>query len=110
MDGIEKAHTEEYGGEPAVLVEVPQVTTLLGAFSEFCNGYAITSTNDHGLRVAITPRTDNLVRVYNASRNERKKFQLAVIRQRKEDKPEFCALPYCPRMKQSMLLLFKPMS
>ena len=86
MDGIEKAHTEEYGGEPAVLVEVPQVTTLLGAFSEFCNGYAITSTNDHGLRVAITPRTDNLVRVYNASRNERKKFQLAVIRQRKEDK------------------------
>ena len=86
MDGIDKAHAEEYGAEPAVLVEVPQVTTLLGAFSEYCSGYAITSTNNHGLRVAITPRTDNLVRIFNASRGERKKFQLAVIRQRKEDK------------------------
>ena len=86
MDGTVKAHAEEYGEEPAVLVEVPQVTTLLGAFSEYCNGFAVTSTNDHGLRVAITPRGDNLVRVFNATKQERKKFQLAVIRQRKEDK------------------------
>ena len=86
MDGTAKAHQGEYGSEPGVLVEVPQVTTLLGAFAEYCSGYALMSTNDHGLRVALTRRDDNTVRVFNATKGERKKFQLAVIRQRKEDK------------------------
>ena len=36
MDGTAKAHQGEYGVEPDVLVEVPQVTTLLGAFAEYC--------------------------------------------------------------------------
>ena len=87
MDGIGKAHSQEYGVSPAVIVEVPQVTTILGAFSEFCQGYAIMGTNSHGLRVAMSPREDSSVRIFNASSGtERKKFQLTAIRQRKEDK------------------------
>ena len=87
MEGIAKAHLQEYGASPAVVIEVPQVTTLLGAFSEYCHGYAIMGTNSHGLRVAMSPRQDSSVRVFNASSGtERKKFQLTAIRQRKEDK------------------------
>ena len=86
MDGTAKAHQGEYGVQPGVLVEVPQVTTLLGAFSEYCGGYALMSTNDHGLRVAISKRDDNTVRVFNATKGERKKFQLSALKERKEDK------------------------
>ena len=67
-------------------MEVPQVTTLLGAFAEYCSGYALMSTNDHGLRVALTRRDDNTVRVFNATKGERKKFQLSALKERKEDK------------------------
>ena len=86
MDGTAKAHQGEYGVQPGVLVEVPQVTTLLGAFAEYCGGYALMSTNDHGLRVAISKRDDNTVRVFNATKGERKKFQLSALKERKEDK------------------------
>ena len=86
MDGTAKAHQGEYGSEPGVLVEVPQVTTLLGAFSEYCGGYALMSTNDYGLRVAITMRQDSTVRVLNATKGERKKFQLSALKERKEDR------------------------
>ena len=86
MDGTAKAHQGEYGVQPGVLVEVPQVTTLLGAFSEYCGGYALMSTNDHGLRVALSKREDNTVKVFNASKGERKKFQLSALKERKEDK------------------------
>ena len=86
MKGIVDVHKAEYGVEPAVVVEVPQVTTLLGSFSEFCSGYALMSTNTHGLRVAVSRREDNQVRVLNSTKKERKKFQLIGIRARKEDK------------------------
>ena len=86
MEGTAKAHQGEYGVEPEVLVEVPQVTTLLGAFAEYCKGFSLTSTNSHGLRVALTRRDDNTVRVFNATRGERKKFQLSALKERKEDK------------------------
>ncbi len=86
MDGTAKAHQSEYGVEPEILIEIPQVTTLLGAFAEYCSGYALMSTNSHGLRVAISRRDDNQVRVLNATRNERKRFQLTALKDRKEDK------------------------
>ena len=86
MEGTAKAHQGEYGVEPGILVEVPQVTTLLGAFAEYCSGFSLTSTNSHGLRIAITKRDDNTVRIFNATRGERKKFQLSALKERKEDK------------------------
>ncbi len=86
MKGIVNAHKAEYGAEPDVVVEVPQVTTLLGAFSEFCSGHALMSTNTHGLRVAVSKRQDSQVRIFNSTKKERKKFQLVGIRARREDR------------------------
>ncbi len=89
MKGIIDVHKAEYGVEPDVVVEVPQVTTLLGAFSEFCSGYALMSTNTQGLRVAITRRQDSQVHVFNSTKKERKKFQIVGMKARKEDR--WCA-------------------
>ena len=86
MNGIVDVHLAEYGEGPGAVVEVPQVTTLLGAFSGFCSGYALMSTNTHGLRVAVSKRSDSAVHVYNSTKRERKKFQLMAIRPRKEDR------------------------
>ncbi len=86
MKGIVNVHQSEYGTEPLVVVEVPQVTTLLGAFSEFCSGFALMSTNTQGLRVALSLRSDSQVHIFNSTAKERKKFQLLAIRPRKEDK------------------------
>ena len=86
MKGIIDVHKAEYGEEPAVVVEVPQVTTLLGAFSEFCSGFALMSTNTQGLRVAVSRRADSQAHVLNSTKKERRKFQLIGIKGRKEDK------------------------
>ncbi len=86
MKGIVDVHKAEYGVAPDVVVEVPQVTTLLGAFSDFCSGYALMSTNTQGLRVAVSKRDDSQVRVLNSTKKEKKKFQLVGLRSRKEDR------------------------
>ena len=86
MKGIVNIHRSEYGAEPEIVVEVPQVTTLLGAFSEFCSGYSLMSTNTQGLRVALTRRSDTQVHIFNSTRKEKRRFQLAAIKARKEDR------------------------
>ena len=86
MNGIVNAHKAEFDAEPEVVVEVPQVTTLLGAFADFCKGYSLMSTNTQGLRVAISRRPDQMVIAFNSTSKERKKFQLTGIRAKREDR------------------------
>ena len=86
MKGIESYHYKEYSEHPEVVVEVPQITTLFGAFSDFVGGFALMSTNDHGLRVAISRRPDNTIRVLNVTKQDKKKFQVSNIKYRKEDR------------------------
>lgn len=90
MDGTVRAHIAEYGQAPDLVVEVPQVTTIFGAFAEFCSGWSLSGTTSQGMRIAFTKRTDGQVQVFNATRGERKKFQLSAMRERKEDK--WCAI------------------
>lgn len=86
MKGIDSYHYKEYSEHPEVVVEVPQITTLFGAFSDFVGGFALMSTNDYGLRVAISRRPDNTVRVLNVTKQDKKKFQISNIKFRKEDR------------------------
>ena len=86
MNGIVNAHKAEFDAEPEVVVEVPQVTTFLGAFADFCKGYSLMSTNTQGLRVAVSRRPDQMVIAFNSTSKERKKFQLTGIRAKREDR------------------------
>ena len=86
MEGVSVYHMEEYGKEPDIVVEVPQVTTLFGAFSEACKGYSLMGLTDHGMRIAITKRSDNTVHIFNYTRQDKKKFVLSSLKYKKEDK------------------------
>ncbi len=79
-------HKNEYGEEPEVVVDVPGVMTILGAYSDYCSGYALMCTNDQGLRLAISRRKDSTVRVYNHTIQDRKKFQLVGLKCKADDK------------------------
>lgn len=86
MKDIESFHYKEYSENPEIVVEVPQLTTLFGAFSDFVGGFSLMSTNDFGLRVAISRRQDNTVRVLNVTKQDKKKFQVSNIKYRREDR------------------------
>ena len=79
-------HRNEYGEEPEVVVDVPGVMTILGSYSDYCDGYALMCTNTQGLRLAISRRTDNTVKVYNHTIQDRKKFQLSGLKCKSDDK------------------------
>lgn len=79
-------HKNEYGEEAEIIVDVPGVVTLLGAYSDFCSGHAIMCTSTQGLRLAISRRSDNTVRVYNHTIQDRKRFQLSGLKCKPDDR------------------------
>ncbi|MFA6846188.1 MAG: galactokinase [Sphaerochaetaceae bacterium] len=86
MDKIVELHAKEYEQKPQVLCEVPGVCTLFGSFADFCNGWSIVGTAQTTLTVAVSKRDDQMVRLYNATVNDRKRFSLSNIKFRKEDR------------------------
>lgn len=86
MNGVAKYHLKEYGVEPEIIIEAPQVMTLFGAFSDCINGYALMSTNDYGMRIAVSKRDDNTVKILNVTKQDKKKFIVTNIKYRKEDR------------------------
>lgn len=83
---VDVSHKKEYGENPSIIVEAPQLTTLFGAFSDFIDGYSVMTTNNHGLRLSLTKRQDNSVKAYNVNKQDKKKFVVTNIKFRKEDK------------------------
>jgi|GEM_PF-168290 len=86
MDKIVSYHQQYFRRNPEVLSEVPGVCTLMGAFSDFCKGFCLTGTGALALRLSISRREDNVVKLFDATRNEKKQFQLAALKYRKEDR------------------------
>ena len=86
MEKIAAFHELNYKKRVQVLTEVPGVVTIMGAFSDFCNGFCIAGTGALGLRVALSDRDDNTVRVYDATKGDKKHFQLTSLKYRKEDR------------------------
>ena len=86
MDKISAFHTDNYKVKPDIICQVPGVCTLMGAFADFCKGYCVTGTGTLGLRIAVSKRDDDMVKIYNATRNDRKQFSYSNIKYRREDK------------------------
>ena len=86
MENILSHHKKEYGESPLVIVEVPGTCTLLGSYSDACKGWSILGTDVATLFVGISKRDDQLVRLANATLNDRKRFSLSNIKFRKEDR------------------------
>lgn len=90
MEKIVAFHELNYKEKVTVMAEVPGVVTVMGAFSDFCDGYCLAGTGALGLRVALSPRDDMVVRVYDATRGDKKRFNLTVLKHRKEDRWANC--------------------
>jgi galactokinase len=86
MENILSNHKKEYDESPLVIVEVPGTCTLLGSYSDACKGWSILGTDVATLFVGISKRDDQLVRLANATLNDRKRFSLSNIKFRKEDR------------------------
>ncbi len=86
LDKIVASHQKEFDGEPAVVVRVPAPYTLMGAFSDYCKGRCITATGVQGLLLSVSRRDDQMVRMFNATLNDRKRCSLTNIKFRKEDR------------------------
>lgn len=86
MNELAKTHQKEFETTPILCLDVPQVTTILGDVSDIVGGKTLLCTNDHGLKAVLSLRQDNLVRVINVVRQDKKKFSLSSLKFRKEDK------------------------
>ncbi len=86
MDKIVSYHQQYFRKTPEILSEVPGVCTLMGAFSDFCKGFCLTGTGALALRISISRRTDSAIKLFDATRNEKKQFQLTALKFRKEDR------------------------
>lgn len=86
MDKIVKQHIKEYGQSPSVVVTVPGICTILGGYADACRGWSLLTCDKATLSVAISLRDDQMVRLYNATLNDRKRFSLSNVKYRKEDR------------------------
>lgn len=80
------AHEKEFGIPPDLVTAVPQATTLLGTFSDYINGWSLGCNTADGITLTISGRDDNIVRVVNSTKQDKKKFSLSSIKYRREDK------------------------
>ncbi len=80
------AHQKEFSLPPDAIVYVPQATTLLGVFSDYIKGWSLGCNSDGGITVTLSRRDDNIVRVVNIARQDKKKFSVSSIKYRREDK------------------------
>ena len=86
MDKIAAFHTDNFKVKPDIICQVPGVCTLMGAFADFCKGYCVTGTGTLGLRIAVSKRDDDIVKIFNATRNDKKQFAYSNIKYRREDR------------------------
>ncbi len=86
MDKIVKQHIKEYGQSPSVVVTVPGICTFMGGYADACRGWSLVIPDKGTLSVAISLRDDQMVRLYNATLNDRKRFNLSNVKYRKEDR------------------------
>ncbi len=86
MADIRDFHTAEYKEFPEAVVSAPGIITLLGEYTDLCDGYALTGALDRHITVAVSKRRDNSLRFYAADLGERKRTTIPNLKYRREDR------------------------
>ena len=79
-------HKKEFGEAPVLSFEVPQPTVLIGQFSDLIGSRSLLCLTSQGLYMSFSPRSDNVIRVVNTVRQDKKKFTYPNIKYRREDR------------------------
>ena len=69
-----------------IVVHVPGVSTILGEFSQYCQGRVLCCATSQTLSVKLSDSPDNQVHILNTLTGDRKRFSLNNLKFRKEDK------------------------
>ena len=85
VDQVEN-HKKEFGEAPVLSFEVPQPTVLIGQFSDLIESRSLLCLTDQGLSMSFSPRSDNVIRIVNTVRQDKKKFTYPNIKYRREDR------------------------
>lgn len=85
VDQVEN-HKKEFGEAPVLSFEVPQPTVLIGQFSDLIESHSLLCLTDQGLSMSFSPRSDNVIRIVNTVRQDKKKFTYPNIKFRREDR------------------------
>lgn len=86
MKQILELHELEYEDKPSKVVTVPGIVTFLGEFADYCKGFTLCGAATTSLEVAISPRSDQSVRLFMAPMKDRKRFNIQNIKYRREDR------------------------
>ena len=86
VNQITAQHENEYGTKPSVVASAPGKIDLLGEHGEVAQGYVLSLAVDRRFYVAASARSDNSLRFFSSTLNERKKSTIAGLKFRREDR------------------------
>jgi len=86
MNNLILQHKTEYGVEPDVIAQAPGSFNIMGANTDFCEGYVIQITIPQLVTVALSRRGDNSLRFFSTNLNERKRTTIANLKYKREDR------------------------
>ncbi len=86
MNTLISQHKAEYGVEPEVIAQSPGSFNIMGANTDFCDGYVIQTTIQQTVKVAVSRRPDNSLRFYSVDLSERKRTTIANLKYKREDR------------------------
>ena len=76
----------EYNESPGAVVAVPGVVTLMGEYSDLCDGYTLSGALGQTVEIAVSKRRDNSLRFFSADFDERKRTTIPNLKFRREDR------------------------
>ena len=79
---VSRAFSAEYGSEPAALVRAPGRVNLIGEHTDYNDGFVLPMALDRAAWIALTPRTDGIVRLHALDLEQRGVFDVATATRR----------------------------
>lgn len=86
MQQVITSHIKEYGSQPEVVISAPGRFHLLGEHSWYFNDKTLSMAIDLPVYIAISFRSDSVLRFYYSKLEERKKSNLTNLKFRREDR------------------------
>jgi galactokinase len=86
MEDIAALHRAEYGAAPRVVAKAPGGVNIVGSYTEPNQGYVLSTSINRWMTVAVSPRTDNAVRILAVHLGERKRANVTTLKYRREDR------------------------
>ena len=86
MEHIIKAHRQEFGNKPEIIVQAPGRINIIGDHTDYNDGYVFPMAIERYIWVTLSRRKDSYIRFYSIDHEDRKRVNLQNLRYKKEDR------------------------